>query len=60
MADGTWQSGWLIKDATNPHAVAIEKLGNPMYVIRNCRWGIDLRRSDNVFGAADTEEEMEF
>ena len=60
MADGTWQSGWLIKDASKPHAVAIEKVGNPMYVIRNCRWGIDLRRSDNLFGTADTEEEMEF
>jgi hypothetical protein len=49
LPDGSWESGWLIRDATNPHAITIEKVGNPMLLIRNMRWEMDLRAATSPF-----------
>jgi hypothetical protein len=43
LIDGAWHNGWVIQDASNPHAVTIAKLGQPTYRIRNLRWEVDLR-----------------
>jgi hypothetical protein len=60
MSDNTWQSGWLVRDGSNPHSVAIEKVGNPMYVIRNMRWGIDLKVADSHFASNVSDSTKEF
>jgi hypothetical protein len=52
LPSGAWESGWLIRDAENPHAITIEKLGNPMLLIRNMRWDIDLRAATTPFNHA--------
>ena len=52
LPSGDWESGWLIRDADNPHAITIEKLGNPMLLIRNMRWDIDLRAATTPFNDA--------
>ena len=49
LPDGVWESGWLIRDAANPHEITIEKVGNPMLLIRNMRWEIDLRSAASPF-----------
>lgn len=38
-----WEAGWVVHDAQNPNAVTIAKLGSTMVLIRNLRWGIDVR-----------------
>ena len=43
LVDGTWQSGWVIADGTNPERLKIAKLGNPMLMFSNQRWGMDVR-----------------
>lgn len=56
MPDGEWIGGWLISDGSNPDAVTIEKLGDPMLRIRNMRWDIDLRASVSAFKSSDDPE----
>ena len=51
LPSGTWESGWLIRDGMNPHAITIEKIGNPLLLIRNLRWEIDLRAATTAFPA---------
>jgi predicted transcriptional regulator len=41
-----WKNGWVVVDGSNPHAVTIAKLGQPLYRIQNMRWGVDLRACD--------------
>tara|TARA_R100000234_G_C4908270_1_gene138708 strand:- start:33 stop:656 length:624 start_codon:yes stop_codon:yes gene_type:complete len=43
MTDGSWQRGWFVRDGSDPHAITIERLGNPNLRIKNMRWGIDVR-----------------
>ena len=43
--DGTWQSGWVIADGTNPDLLKIAKLGNPMLTFSNLRWEVDVREA---------------
>ncbi len=38
-----WKNGWVVHDGSNPHAVTIAKLGQPLYRIQNLRWEVDLR-----------------
>lgn len=60
MSDNTWQSGWLVRDGSNPHSVTIEKVGNPMYAVRNMRWGIDLKVADSPFVSNVSDSTKEF
>jgi len=41
--DGSWENGWVIHDAQDRDRITIAKLGNQMVLVRNLRWGIDLR-----------------
>jgi hypothetical protein len=59
LPDGTWESGWLIRDAANPHAITIEKIGNPMLLIRNMRWEIDLRAAASPFDSSQASTPSE-
>jgi len=43
LIDGQWLNGWVVQDASNPHAVTIAKLGQSTYRIRNLRWDVDVR-----------------
>ena len=43
MTDGSWQRGWFVRDGCDPHAITIERLGNPNLKIKNMRWDIDVR-----------------
>ena len=43
LTDGQWLNGWVVQDASNPHAVTIAKLGQPTYRIRNLRWEVEVR-----------------
>ena len=43
LTDGQWLNGWVVQDASNPHAVTIAKLGQSTYRIRNLRWEVDVR-----------------
>lgn len=56
MPDGEWVGGWLISDGSNPDAVTIEKIGDPMLRIRNMRWDIDLREAVSAFKASALPE----
>ena len=56
LPSGEHQPGWLIADASNPHAITIEKLGQSTYRIRNLRWGADLLPADSPFSAPPAAE----
>lgn len=56
LPSGEHQPGWLVTDGSNPHAVTIEKLGQPVYRVRNLRWGVDLLPADSPFPAPQTAE----
>jgi hypothetical protein len=43
LQGGEWKNGWVVHDGSNPHAVTIAKLGQPLYRIQNLRWEVDLR-----------------
>jgi hypothetical protein len=43
LIDGQWLNGWVVQDASNPHAVTIAKLGQSTYRIHNLRWEVDVR-----------------
>ena len=43
MSDGSWQRGWFVRDGSDPHAITIERLGNPKLRIKNMRWDVDVR-----------------
>jgi hypothetical protein len=56
LPSGEHQPGWLIADASNPHAITIEKLGQSTYRVRNLRWGADLLPADSPFPAPPAAE----
>ena len=56
LPSGEHQPGWLIADASNPHAITIEKLGQSTYRVRNLRWGVDLLPADSPFPAPPAAE----
>jgi len=56
LPSGEHQSGWLVSQADNPHAITVEKLGQSTYRVRNLRWGIDVIPSDSPFPAPRTAE----
>lgn len=63
--DGKWENGWVIHDGQARDRITIAKLGNQMVLIRNLRWGIDLREcGGSPFTPADdtkpTTEEFDF
>jgi hypothetical protein len=61
LLDGAWQNGWVIYDASNPHAVTIAKLGQPLYRIRNLRWDVDLRPCEGTpFVKPQHDEDYDF
>jgi hypothetical protein len=43
LVNNQWVDGWLIRDATNPHNVTVEKLGSPSIVKTSLRWDLDIR-----------------
>jgi len=52
--DGSWENGWVIHDAQDRDRITIAKLGNQMVLVRNLRWGIDLREcSGSPFAPTD-------
>lgn len=59
LVDGVWANGWLVRDASDLHAVTIEKLGQPNYLIRNLRWEIDLRLCEGSPFANPKSEEVD-
>lgn len=63
--DGCWENGWVVHDGQNRDRITIAKLGSQMVLIRNMRWGIDLREcSGSPFAPATkaepTTEEFDF
>ena len=52
-----WQKGWIVHDASNPHAITIAKTGNPKIQFKNLRWDIDLRTCSSPFAIATYERE---
>lgn len=56
-ADGQWAGGWLIRDASNPHAVVVERVGNPMLTFSNLRWEVDVRPCDSPWPGQQAEEQ---
>lgn len=59
LIDGAWHNGWVIHDASNPHAVTIAKLGQSAYRVRNLRWEVDLRPCEGSPFANPKSEEQE-
>ena len=59
LPSGKWEPGWLIRDGKNPDAITIEKLGNPLLLIRNMRWDIDLRACASPFKTPEIAEPLE-
>ena len=56
LPSGEHQSGWLVAESDNPHAITVEKLGQSTYRIRNLRWGVDLFPADSPLPAPRTAE----
>jgi hypothetical protein len=59
LIDGAWHNGWVVHDASNPHAVTIAKLGQSTYRIRNLRWDVDLRPCEGSPFVNPKSEEVE-
>ena len=59
LIDGAWHNGWVVHDASNPHAVTIAKLGQSAYRIRNLRWDVDLRPCEGSPFVNPKSEEVE-
>jgi len=63
--DDSWENGWVIHDGQNRDRITIAKLGNQMVLIRNLRWGVDLRECSgspfaSTSNAEPTVEEFDF
>ena len=54
-----WRNGWIVHDASNPHAITIAKLGNPNIQFKNLRWDIDLRPCLSPFTIAPYDRDQE-
>ena len=52
--NGSWEAGWLSRHSHNPHAITVEKLGNPNITLSNLRLGIDVRKADVVYSSPST------
>ena len=51
--DDAWENGWVVHDGQDRDRITISKLGNQMVLVRNLRWGIDLRECNgSPFAAA--------
>lgn len=60
LCEGQWANGWVVHDASNPHAVTIAKIGQSTYRIRNLRWEVDVRPCSSPFGQSTPAEEFPF
>ena len=49
LREAGWQNGWVVQNASNPHAVTVAKTGQSNYLIRNLRWDIDVRPCSSPF-----------
>ena len=49
----TWEGGYIVRDASDPHAITVERVGNPMILIRNLRLDLDLRVTESAFSTPD-------
>tara|TARA_B100000287_G_scaffold144271_1_gene136162 strand:+ start:542 stop:2257 length:1716 start_codon:yes stop_codon:yes gene_type:complete len=56
LVNDKWESGWLIQDGKNPHAITITQLGNTKLRIRNMRLDVDLRFCSSPFPKNDTTD----
>ena len=58
--DGTWSNGWIVRDGSNPDAVVLERIGNPMVTkgtryAKPIRWGMDARPCSSPFKSPSPE-----
>lgn len=53
--DGIWSGGYLVRDASDPDSITLEKLGNPMVTLSNQRIDIDVRPCESPFSFAEPE-----
>lgn len=63
--DDSWENGWVVHDGQNRDRITIAKLGNQMVLVRNLRWGLDLRECSgspfaSTSNAEPTVEEFDF
>ena len=52
--DGIWSNGYVVHDASNPHAITVAKTGNRVFLIRNLRPDLDVRPCSSPYPSADT------
>ena len=45
LVNGEWKSGFVIADGTNPNALKVSPLGNPMTTYSSLRWELDVREA---------------
>jgi hypothetical protein len=53
--DGIWSGGYVVRDASNPDSITLEKLGNPMITLSNQRLDIDVRPCKSPFSFAEPQ-----
>ena len=63
--DDSWENGWVVHDGQNRDRITIAKLGNQMVLVRNLRWGVDLRECSgspfaSISDAEPATEEFDF
>ncbi len=49
LRNGKWSNGYVVKDASNPDSITLEKVGNKMITLSNQRLGIDVRPCSSPF-----------
>ena len=59
MSNGQWQNSWIVSEASNAHAVKVEKIGSPALTRSNLRWGVDVRPcTGSPFAAEEDDYEI--
>ena len=53
--DGKWFGGYLVRDASDPDSITLEKVGNSMITLSNQRLEIDVRPCESPFSLAEPQ-----
>ena len=59
--DDAWENGWVVHDGQDRDRITIAKLGNQMVLVRNLRWGLDVRECNgSPFAPRESQDTGEF
>lgn len=61
LQDGKWENGWVVHDGQDRDHITVAKLGSQVVLVRNLRWGLDVRECNgSPFASRESQDAGEF